>query len=150
MFKKRNLIKLIPVIFAPTVAMLLVGCEEKKVTFRGEVPLFAQNQDNLSVKSNIQNNVQVIEYTFYKLPPAQGKRFLPDEVPEPKPYQFTPEEIERIFNSPESMANLRDDRLNRINERLKKLSNTPLPHELDQLTQINKDPRATATSNSLN
>ncbi|QIC71797.1 hypothetical protein [Acinetobacter indicus] len=137
-------------IFAPTIAMLLVGCEEKKVTFRGEVPLFAQNQDNLSVKLNIQNNVQVIEYTFYKLPPAQGKRFLPDEVPEPKPYQFTPEEIERIFYGSESMANLRDDRLNRINERLKKLNNTPLPHELDQLTQINKDTRAAATSNSLN
>lgn len=130
--------------------MLLVGCEEKKVTFRGEVPLFAQNQNNLSVKSNIQNNVQVIEYTFYKLPPAQGKSFLPDEVPEPKPYQFTPEEIDKIFHGPESMANLRDDRLNRINERLKKLSNTPLPHELDELTQINKDTRAAVTSNSLN
>lgn len=130
-------------------AMLLVGCEDKKVTFRGEVPLFAQNPDNLSVKSNIQNNVQVIEYTFYKLPPAQGKRFIPDEVPEPKPYQFTPEEIERIFNSSESKANFRDDQLNRINERLKKLNNTPLPHELDQLTQINKDTRA-ATSNSVN
>ncbi len=150
MIKKRNLIKLIPVIFAPTVAMLLVGCEEKKVTFRGEVPLFAQNQNNLSVKSNIQNNVQVIEYTFYKLPPARGKSFLPDEVPEPKPYQFTPEEIDKIFHGPESMANLRDDRLNRINERLKKLSNTPLPHELDELTQINKDTRAAVTSNSLN
>lgn len=149
MSKKRNLVKLIPVLFVPTMAMLLVGCEDKKVTFRGEVPLFAQNQENLSVKANIHNNVQVIEYTFYKLPPAQGKRFIPDVVPEPKPYQFTPEEFERIFNSAESKANFRDDQLNRINERLKKLNNTPLPHELDQLTQINKDTRA-ATSNSVN
>lgn len=149
MFKKRNLTKLIPVIFAPTVALLLVGCEEKRVTFRGEVPLFAQNPNNLSVKSNIQNHVRVIEYTFYKLPPAQGKRILPDKVPEPKPYQFTPDELEMILKSPESLANLRDERLNRINERLKKLNNTPLPHELDQLTQINTNTRAAATSNSV-
>lgn len=150
MLKKRNLIKQIPIIFAPTIALLLVGCEDKKVTFRGEVPLFAQNQNNLPVKSNIQNDVQVVEYTFYKLPPTRLKRFYPDEVPEPKPYQFTPEEIERIFKSPQSQALIRDERLNRLNERLKKLNNTPLPHELDQLTQISKSTKAPVTSNSMN
>lgn len=150
MFNLRSLTRLHSVIFVPTIAVLLLGCEEKKVTFRGEVPLFAQNQNNLSVKSNILDKVQVIEYTFYKLPPAQGKRILPDEVPEPKPYQFTPEEIELIFKSPESQAKMRDEELNRINARLKKLSNTPLPHELDQLTQISKPEGVATTSNSIN
>ncbi|MCP0917774.1 hypothetical protein MUB04_14660 [Acinetobacter indicus] len=140
MFKKRNLTKLKIAIFAPTIAWLLLGCEDKKVTFRGEVPLFAQNENNLSVKSDIKDNVQVIEYTFYKLPPARTKRILPDVVPPPKPYQFSPNEIKHLVYI--SNAKLREERLNNINRRLKNLSDTPLPHEPDQMTKIDTDTTA--------
>lgn len=138
--RQRNLTKLKAVIFAPSLALLLFGCEAEKVTFKGEVPLFAQNDKNLTVKAEIKNNTQIIEYTFYKLPPAKGKLFIPDVVPEPKPHQFTREELKYITYL--SLAKVRDDRLNKLNARLKALSDQPLPHELDQLTKIEADTKA--------
>lgn len=136
---QRNLLSLRAVV-APSIALLLLGCEAEKVKFKGEVPLFAQNENNLSVKSEIKNNTQIYEYTFYKLPPAKGKRILPDIVPEPKPYQFTPEEIKHILYV--SRAHEREEKLNKINKQLKALSDSPLPHELDQMTKIETDTRA--------
>lgn len=116
---------------------ICAGCDAERKTFTGEVPYFAKNTTELPVEAQKNNDQEQITYTFYKLPPAQGKVIAPDVVPEPKTYVFTEEE-KRLLLQIHRLETM-DDKLNSVNKRLESLNSTPLPNDPENMEKIEFD-----------